>query len=133
MPATRYQLTTVITACQNENSITKSKAMLEASWKVLFTDPDEDETSSIPALIDGQGVTLDNAIINNKQTQTPKRYTDTDLLSSMENAGRAVEDEGLREVMRGKGLGTPATRAAIIEKLITTGYITRQKNSDCHR
>lgn len=129
LPVAKYQLTTVITSCQDETFITKGKVLTEAGWKVLYTNPDEDETPSIPALTRGQDVMLDNAVVMDKQTQPPKRYTEADILSAMENAGRTVEDEALREAMRGKGLGTPATRAAIIEKLIQTGYITRQKKS----
>lgn len=97
--------------------------------KALYADPDEDGTPAIPTLVEGQGVTLQGSQILDKQTQPPKRYTEADLLSSMENAERQVEDEELREAMKGKGLGTPATRAAIIEKLIQVGYVARQKKT----
>ena len=59
-------------------------------------------------------------------TKPPARYTEATLLSAMEGAGKLVEDEELREAMRAKGLGTPATRAAMIEGLIHDGYVTRQ-------
>lgn len=60
-----------------------------------------------------------------KQTQPPQRFTDATLLSAMENAGKLIEDEKLKEAMKEKGLGTPATRASIIERLIEVGYVER--------
>ncbi len=126
LPAARIQQTTIITACQDETFVTKGKVLLEAGWKVLYaTDADD----ILPVLAEGQKITLENADILDKQTQPPKRYAEADLLSAMENAGRQIEDEAMREAMKGKGLGTPATRAAIIEKLIKTGYIKRQKKT----
>ena len=61
-----------------------------------------------------------------KKTKPPAPYTESSLLSAMENAGRFVEDEALKEQMKDSGLGTPATRAAIIERLLTVGYLTRK-------
>ena len=133
LPAARIMQTTVITSCRDETFITKGKTLLAAGWKVLYGGDTEedggDDIPVIPDLAEGQEVTLENADILKKETQPPKHYNDADLLSAMENAGRQVEEEGLREAMKGKGLGTPATRAAIIEKLISTGYITRQKKA----
>ena len=60
-----------------------------------------------------------------KETKPPRRYTDASLLGAMETAGKLVDDEELREAMKDSGIGTPATRAAIIERLITVGYIER--------
>ena len=128
LPPARIQQTTIITNCQGESFITKGKVILEHGWKVLYSDK-ADDILTLPTLSEGQNVTLQDTDILQKQTQPPKRYTEADLLSSMENAGRQIEDEELREAMRGKGLGTPATRAAIIEKLISTGYIARQKKA----
>ena len=64
-----------------------------------------------------------------KKTQPPKPYTEASLLSAMEHAGRFVEDEALKEALKASGLGTPATRAAIIEKLISSGYVQRNKKN----
>lgn len=128
LPAARIQQTTVITACQDETFVTKGKVLLEAGWKVLYT-ADADDAPTLPVLAKGQNVVLDKANILDKQTQPPKRYTEADLLSAMENAGKQINDESMREAMKGKGLGTPATRAAIIEKLISTEYIERKKKA----
>ncbi len=130
LPPARIQQTSIITSCQGETFKTKGKVLLEEGWKTLYTDDTEDDDAPIlPALIEGQETNLQEAQVVDKQTQPPKRYNEADLLSAMENAGKQVEDEELREAMKGKGLGTPATRAAIIEKLISTGYITRQKKA----
>src|SRR5437879_10747132 len=64
--------------------------------------------------------------INTKQTRPPVRYNEGTILSAMEAAGKLVEDEELRDAMKEKGLGTPATRASIIETLISAHYLVRQ-------
>ncbi len=131
LPPARFLQTRVITIVGSETFISKGKVTLEQGWKILNSaaQESEDEVSndSMPVLSQGQQVFLIAADIQGKQTTPPKRYTEADLLSAMENAGRNLEDENLREAMKGKGLGTPATRAAIIEKLIDVGYTTRQK------
>ena len=64
-----------------------------------------------------------------KETKPPRRYSDASLLGAMETAGKLVDDEEMREAMKDSGIGTPATRAAIIERLITVGYIERDGRS----
>jgi len=128
LPPARFMQTTVITRCQDETFLTKGKVILDPGWKILYADT-EDESPALPDLDEGQEVVLKVAEILDKQTQPPKRFTEADLLSAMENVGLKVEDEELREAMKGKGLGTPATRAAIIEKLIQVGYVIRQKKT----
>ena len=61
-----------------------------------------------------------------KETQPPRRFTDASLLGAMETAGKDIEDAELREAMKDSGIGTPATRAAIIERLVDGGYIERE-------
>lgn len=128
LPPARFLQTSVVTESQAESFLTRGKCMLQAGWKTLYlNEDDESDESMLPPLTVGQEVVLVDAEILDKETQPPKRYSEAALLSAMENAGRQVEDTELREAMKGKGLGTPATRAAIIEKLIDTGYILRQK------
>jgi DNA topoisomerase-3 len=80
----------------------------------------------IPAgLARGDAQRVADVQVHRKQTQPPKPYTEATLLSAMEGAGRQIDDEALRETMRESGLGTPATRAAIIETLLTRGYLGR--------
>lgn len=87
------------------------------------------ERQQLPNLQPGQSVQVLAAKPARKKTQPPKPYTEAGLLSAMENAGRFVEDEALREQLKENGLGTPATRAAIIERLLKVGYIRRQGKS----
>jgi DNA topoisomerase-3 len=127
LPPARYLKTTIITTARGETFISKGKTVIEAGWKSLYPADTEESEPFLPALAENQKVSLEKADILDKQTQAPKRYTEADLLSAMENAGRNIDDESLREVMKGKGLGTPATRAAVIEKLISTAYVMRMK------
>jgi len=77
----------------------------------------------------GQRMHLDNILLLEKKTTPPKPYTEATLLTAMEKASREIDDKSLKESMKGKGLGTPATRAGIIEKLITVGYVERRKKN----
>lgn len=76
-----------------------------------------------------QTVHLDSVKILEKKTTPPKPYTEATLLTAMEKASREIDDKSLKESMKGKGLGTPATRAGIIEKLIAVGYVERRKKN----
>lgn len=78
-----------------------------------------------PGLVPGDAQRVTDVRVHRKQTQPPKPHTEATLLSAMESAGRQIEDEALREAMRDAGLGTPATRAAIIETLLLRGYLAR--------
>ena len=85
-----------------------------------------------PSLIDikeGYESVLKKTNLYEKETQPPPRFTDASILTAMETAGKLVEDEELREAMKERGLGTPATRAAIIERLIEVGYVDREKKA----
>ncbi|MEW6755384.1 MAG: DNA topoisomerase 3 [Candidatus Latescibacterota bacterium] len=83
----------------------------------------------LPPLVEGQVVHVERLEVLERETQPPRRYTDATLLSAMKNAGRQLDDEALAEAMKESGLGTPATRAEIIERLIRTGYVARERRS----
>jgi len=109
---------------------TQGVAIENAGWSVLEVRPQRTTSTALPPKIppglaegDPQRVVHVNEL--RKQTQPPKPHTDATLLSAMESAGRQFEDEALREAMRDCGLGTPATRAATIEVLLTRGYLKR--------
>ncbi|HTD09259.1 MAG TPA: DNA topoisomerase 3 [Solirubrobacteraceae bacterium] len=88
--------------------------------------PDEEETDQqLPRLEQDEQVKTREVESARKETKPPRRYSDASLLGAMETAGKLVDDEELRETMKDSGIGTPATRAAIIERLITVGYIER--------
>jgi DNA topoisomerase-3 len=119
--------TSVVTTLQDETFLSKGKAVVDLGWKAIYLVPDDEDDSIMPVLTEDQAVAFETAEIVSKETQPPKRLNDADLLSAMENAGKNISDESLRDAMKGKGLGTPATRAAIIEKLIAVEYVERQK------
>ena len=126
-----YKITKVITIVEQEHFISKGTTILQQGWteiyKILDLKKKENKKEEIlPELKKGQEVTAKQLKCNKKKTQPPALYTDSSLLSAMENAGRFVEDETLKEQMKENGLGTPATRAAIIERLLTVGYIERK-------
>ncbi len=135
-PPARYQRTTVITVVEEERFRTRGKITLEAGWRGVYglesegerlarQDEGEDSAAEIPPLEQGQAVRCVEAEVEAKETKPPPRYTEATLLSAMETAGRLVEDEELREAMKDSGLGTPATRAEIIEGLIRREYVER--------
>ncbi len=88
-------------------------------------DEDEGSNQRLPKLEQGEGVQTREIQSVRKETKPPRRYSDASLLGAMETAGKLVEDDELREAMKDSGIGTPATRAAIIERLIAVGYIER--------
>src|SRR5207302_3985168 len=89
---------------------------------------DEDEAppeQRLPRLEQGERVEIEKIDSARKETKPPRRYSDASLLAAMETAGKLVEDDELREAMKDSGIGTPATRSAIIERLIQVGYLER--------
>src|SRR5439155_11831450 len=88
-------------------------------------DDDSGGDQMLPKLEQGEAVETRDVQSIAKETQPPRRFTDASLLGAMETAGKDIEDSGLREAMKDSGIGTPATRAAIIERLIQVGYVER--------
>jgi DNA topoisomerase III len=89
-------------------------------------DDGDDETQELPALREGESGPHQPELHEGK-TKPPRPYTENTLLAAMETAGRSIDDEQLREAMRARGLGTPATRASILETLLSRGYVVRDK------
>ncbi len=120
---------------------TRGKVLLVPGWRgVYLTDEpeaaanaegDEDETrdQQLPRLVQGEPSSVLEIEALAKETKPPRRYSDASLLGAMETAGKLVDDEQLREAMKDSGIGTPATRAAIIERLIDVGYVERDGRS----
>lgn len=102
-------------------------------WRAVFDDPaeenDEEENASLPKVEAGEHLPVVGKESLQKQTKPKPLYTEAALLKAMETAGKEIEDDELRQAMKDTGLGTPATRAAIIETLIKRAYITREKKS----
>jgi DNA topoisomerase III len=127
--------TTAIIALAEHSFRAKGFVIKEPGWTVLEPkavedkkkkDVDED-AQQLPPLAKDQQVAKQKAEVKESKTNPPKPYDDGSLLTAMKNAGRDLDDEDLASYMKQRGLGTPATRAAIIERLLQTGYIERNK------
>jgi len=157
-PAYVYHITTVITAVLEEHFETKGRMDKTPGWTALYAhektaaqkqapakkppspldmeqspntkqQSKDEETPTLPQLSKNTPVAAIETTVLQKKTQPPKPYTEATLLSAMEHAGRFVDDDALKEALKASGLGTPATRAAIIEKLISSGYVERNKKN----
>jgi DNA topoisomerase-3 len=113
---------------------TRGRVLLEPGWRSVYgegldrddgDDSDEGADQQLPKLERGESVKTLEVAFAEKETKPPRRYSDASLLGAMETAGKLVDDDELREAMKDSGIGTPATRAAIIERLIDVGYIER--------
>ena len=126
-PAAEFLVTTRITRVEQEPFKSEGKVMVNAGWMSVYgKDAEkEDQTPSLCPVQPNEKVNTTKIDLIATQTKPPARYTEATLLGAMEGAGKLVEDEELREAMSQKGLGTPATRAAIIEGLIFEKYIQR--------
>jgi DNA topoisomerase III len=125
-PSAEYLVTTRITRVEDEVFKTEGKVMTEAGWlEVYGKEAETGDAASLVAVRNGESVRTLTVDVRPNQTKPPARFTEATLLSAMEGAGKLVEDEDLREAMGEKGLGTPATRAQIIEGLIQEDYVHR--------
>jgi DNA topoisomerase-3 len=126
-PAAQFEVTTRITRVEREPFRTEGKVIVDPGWLAVYGKEaaPEDEAAIVPVSPDEPAKVL-KIEIKESVTTPPARFTEATLLSAMEGAGKLVEDEDLREAMRDRGLGTPATRAQIIEGLIADGYVERE-------
>jgi DNA topoisomerase-3 len=125
-PAAEFLVTTRITRVENEPFKSEGKVLVNPGWMAVYgREAQGDDTPTLVAVQPEERVATTDVRVEALQTKPPARYTEATLLSAMEGAGKLVEDEELREAMSAKGLGTPATRAAIIEGLIYEQYIAR--------
>jgi DNA topoisomerase-3 len=151
-PAAEYKVHTVMTEVEKESFRTTVKQLLSLGWKVIYSNDaaksakdsggkdnakedgpasqereDEEQETDAPFELDAtQPVMCNDVEVKAKETQPPKHYTEGTLLKAMESAGKQIEDEELRDAMKDSGLGTPATRAATIERLKQVGYVDMQ-------
>src|ERR1700689_3912787 len=142
-----WSVTTVITAIVNgqitDRYHSSGKAVQQVGWKVLDfqtgkkntgnrrpkagEEASEEEQQALPAgLARGQAQDVLDAEAIRKKTRAPKRFTEATLLTAMETAGKTLDEKELSDAMKDNGLGTPATRASIIEVLLKRGYIERE-------
>ncbi|MGN6871381.1 MAG: DNA topoisomerase 3 [Solirubrobacteraceae bacterium] len=132
-PEAVFENTRVETTVAEHVFRTRGKVLLVAGWRAVYgelpdaeqSDDDEGREQQLPKLEKGERVEVTEVSSEEKETKPPARYNDNSLLGAMETAGKLVDDEELREAMKESGIGTPATRAAIIERLIQVGYVER--------
>ena len=134
-PPAEWDVTKRITIIEEEAFKTEGKSLRSAGWLKVYgavesIENKEEKEQSLCPIEQGERVLAIALETVTKETKPPAHFTEATLLSAMESAGNLVEDEILREAMSKKGLGTPATRAAIIEGLIEDGYIRRQKGKE---
>ncbi|MBQ0929218.1 DNA topoisomerase III [Ideonella alba] len=125
-PPAEYQVTTRTTAVRQHRFITNGKVLTNPGWLAVYGKEAQDEDATLVPVKPGETVATDEVALNALRTKPPARYTEATLLSAMEGAGKLIDDEELKAAMQEKGLGTPATRAAIIEGLITEKYMLRE-------
>ena len=120
--------TTVTAECAGAEFTIKGSVIRQAGWRAVYGEEDKEEIS-IPDWQEGDTLTLKGCSITEGKTKPKPLHTEATLLSAMETAGKEVEDDALRQALKDCGIGTPATRAAIIETLFKRGYMERCKKS----
>ena len=133
-PDAVYERTRVETTVVEHVFRTSGRVLIEAGWKGVYgeeaqkpgVEDDSGGDQLLPRLEQGEGVETRSVESLRKETQPPRRFTEASLLGAMETAGKDIQDADLREAMKDSGIGTPATRASIIERLIQVGYLERE-------
>jgi len=129
-PPAQFEVTTRITRVEKDAFKTEGKIITDPGWLAVYgreaAIAGDGGGESLVAISPNESAKVLTVDVTESETKPPARFTEATLLSAMEGAGKLVEDEELREAMRQKGLGTPATRSAIIEGLIHDGYVTRE-------
>jgi DNA topoisomerase III len=135
-PDAVFENTRIETTVSEHVFRTRGKVLLVPGWRGVYgeleegaADDDEGKDQTLPRLEQGEAAETRSVERLEKMTQPPRRYSDASLLGAMETAGKLVDDEELREAMKESGIGTPATRAAVIENLIDKGYVERDGRS----
>jgi DNA topoisomerase III len=132
-PEAKFENTRVETTVAEHVFRTRGKVLLEPGWRGVYGEladaeageSDEGRDQQLPKLERDEQVETREVLSLEKETKPPKRYSDASLLAAMEGASKLVDEEEAREAMTESGIGTPATRAAIIERLIDVGYVER--------
>jgi DNA topoisomerase-3 len=134
-PDAEFENTRLETTVETHIFRTRGKVLVVPGWRGVYgesvddgtprDDEDEGRDQQLPKLAEGEIVDVREVESLAKETKPPRRFTDASLLAAMETAGKLVDEEELREAMKESGIGTPATRAAIMERLIAVGYVER--------
>ena len=129
-PAAEFQVTTRFTEVSGHQFKTEGKVMTNPGWLAVYgkeaAGDDKEGSGTLVPVAKGEKVLTEKVSANGLVTKPPARYSEATLLSAMEGAGKLIDSDELRDAMAGKGLGTPATRAAIIEGLLNEKYLIRE-------
>ncbi len=126
-PAAVFHKTKRLSVVEKETFLTEGKILVEAGWKAVYgAKAGAGDAKTLEALPEGKPVLCREIENQPHATKPPPRFSEATLLSAMEHSGKLVDDEELAQAMKERGLGTPATRAAIIEKLLGEKYIVRE-------
>ena len=128
-PSAVFHNTRRLSVVEKETFLTEGKILVEAGWKAVYgaqTDSGDEKEKILLPLPEGKPVSCHEIDLQEYQTKPPPRFSEATLLSAMEHSGKLIDDDELAEAMKDRGLGTPATRAAIIEKLINEKYVSRE-------
>ncbi len=130
-PRYEYKSTTLITSINNYDFLSRGTTIVNLGYRLVNNDESKkkDESQILPDVQKGDEIKVVKIKKENLKTKPKKLYNEASLLTEMENAGNHVDDETLKEQLKESGIGTPATRASIIERLITVGYIKRDKKN----
>jgi DNA topoisomerase-3 len=136
-PEAVFENTKVETTVAGHVFRTRGKVLLVPGWRGVYgelaegdgAEDDEGREQQLPKLALAELVDTRDVKAEEKETKPPRRYSDASLLGAMETAGKLVDDDEMREAMKESGIGTPATRASIIERLIDVGYVERDARS----
>ncbi len=120
------RISTVKAAGRELNFQTNGKVLVKPGWLAVYGKEAQEDDANLVAVAEGEIVRTESVDVKALATKPPARYTEATLLSAMEGAGKLIDDDELREAMAEKGLGTPATRAATIEGLLTEKYMLRE-------
>ncbi|MFT4692131.1 MAG: DNA topoisomerase-3 [Limisphaerales bacterium] len=126
-PAAEFEITTRITRVKDEAFKTDGKVCVKPGWLAVYGKGGSGDADTLTAVKQDETVQTNAVEAQDHRTKPPARYTEATLLSAMEGAGKLVADDELRAAMAKKGLGTPATRASIIENLIREKYLAREQ------
>lgn len=124
-------VTTALLSAGDTGFTVKGAVMKTAGWRAVFSEQDteDEDAATLPPLQEGQTLPLSGVDLLEKQTKPKPLHTESSLLAAMENAGKELEDAELKASLKDAGIGTPATRAAIIETLFARQYIVREKKN----
>lgn len=125
-PPARFAKSTVVTRVADHRFVAKGKVLLEEGWQIIEPPSTTSKDNDLPPVEEGASADVADTRLHEGHTRPPDRFNESSLLGAMETAGKELDDDDAREAMKDAGLGTDATRAGIIETLLSRDYIERQ-------